>query len=622
MSTTAASSQSFVDKCTADVKIKPHYEYPRALQHVLIHATHPDHGRVGSLTALKINRMLIQGEFLMVMDSDSQELSEFATTLFDRLGHLKPEFIEHEYQKGSGVWGRELDDGFLLYVLSVNVHQNYRRKGVGSFLLQRLAHSEHAPPGTFLIAWPAPEPDLSAAGPSEDAWEQQRTISVDLFLKNQFRRIGRTCFLAYATEPTHPSRFLAAADDVKENRPSRAQAASGPSVALGMLSSGQMGYVVLRPGQSPIDLDPNAVLDTAAVDELCRQVPLSILIAAGTTGFKIPNIDKRIRDAYSQDPSSIHIKDNRGQSALRAAIYAKNVVAIQTLLTLPTESGIQEEVRSRDETGWTPVEACERQMRSDREFAETLLPNWDGNVPDALRILYLLKTASGEDIQVTQEQFVRDRRWGCSCGQCTDGWLSPRMRYRLKWVAEVAGDTMMLDSETVPRGKRLFDQPGIEFLPETYQDHGVTKSFYRGYTDAVRAVARVLQKPGRDGLPLVPHLVAELGGQTASFLSGGANAAQQALSYALYTAMEESPLGDNTWDDLQDDMAEQMDEMSAQYTSLPKCTNDLDFARIAERTGLPDQERFRGGLLHQGHRMDVDDMGLEEDEDDDDSEYE
>ncbi len=193
-----------------------------------------------------------------------------------------------------------------------------------------------------------------------------------------------------------------------------------------------MGYVVLRPGQSAIELDPSAVLDTAAADELYHQVPLSILLAAGTTGFKIPDIDKRIRDAYSHDPSSIHIKDNRGQSALRAAVYAKNVVALQALLALPTESGIQEELRSRDETGWTPTEACERQMRSDREFAETLLPNWDGNATDALHVLYLLKTALGDDIQVTREQFVRDRRWGCSCGQCTDGWLSPRMRYRLK----------------------------------------------------------------------------------------------------------------------------------------------------------------------------------------------
>ncbi|KAM5534767.1 hypothetical protein V8D89_011631 [Ganoderma adspersum] len=617
MSTTAVSPESFVDQCTTDIEIDPHEEYPQALKVVVVHATHADHGRVGTLTALKINRKQLRGEFLMVMDDESQELSDFATTLFDEIGHFRPEFIEHEYQKGSGVWGRELDDGLLLYVLSVNVQQSYRRKGVGSLLLQKLAHSEHAPPGSFLIAWPAPDPPAFTLRPSEEEWEQERTIAVDLFLKNQFRRIGRTCFLAYATDPVHPSRSLAAVDDAKQNRPSRGQV-SDLSVGIGYLASGRMGYVVQRPGNSRIELDPDATLDTAAVDELVRQVPLSILIAAGITGFKIPDIERRIHDTYSQDPSSIHVKDNRGESA-RTAIYAKNLAAVQTLLALPTESGIQEELKSRDEKGWTPVEACEREIRSNLELAMLLRTN--GNAQDLLHMLYLLKKASGEDIQVTEDEFVDARRWGCSCGQCTDGWLSPRMRYRLKWIAEVAGDTMMLESDVVPRRRqRLFEEPGIEFLPETYQDGGVTKQFYRGYTDAVRTVARVLQKPGRDGLPLIPNLVAEFGDQTVYFLSGGANAASQALSYALFTAMEQSPLGDKTWDDLQEELAEEGSASSALYTNLPKCDNDLDFTRVAERTGLPDLERFQGYSLHQSYRMDVDESGVGDD--DDDSDYE
>ena len=73
------------------------------MKYVDVYAAHPDHGRAGSLRVLKINRKPIEGEFLMVMGSDSQELSEFATTLVDRMGHPKPGFIEHEHQKGNGV---------------------------------------------------------------------------------------------------------------------------------------------------------------------------------------------------------------------------------------------------------------------------------------------------------------------------------------------------------------------------------------------------------------------------------------------------------------------------------------------------------------------------------------
>lgn len=67
----------------------------------------------------------------MVMDA-SQELSDSATTLFDEIGHLRPSFIEHKYQKGSGVWGRELDDGSLLYLpslLCIGRGKNGNKKG-------------------------------------------------------------------------------------------------------------------------------------------------------------------------------------------------------------------------------------------------------------------------------------------------------------------------------------------------------------------------------------------------------------------------------------------------------------------------------------------------------------
>ncbi|PIL27414.1 hypothetical protein GSI_10562 [Ganoderma sinense ZZ0214-1] len=123
MSATTVSPESFVDQCTVDIKVEPHDEHPQAMKFVIVHATHSDHGGVGSLTALKINRRQLRGDFIMVMDDESQELSDFATTLFDDMGHLKPEFMEHEHQKGSGVWGHELDSGVLLYILSVDVQQ-------------------------------------------------------------------------------------------------------------------------------------------------------------------------------------------------------------------------------------------------------------------------------------------------------------------------------------------------------------------------------------------------------------------------------------------------------------------------------------------------------------------
>lgn len=76
-------------------------EFPRALKYVDVYAAHPDHGRAGSLRVLKINRKPIEGEFLMVMGSDSQELSEFATTLVDRMNTQSPGSSNTNTRKGT-----------------------------------------------------------------------------------------------------------------------------------------------------------------------------------------------------------------------------------------------------------------------------------------------------------------------------------------------------------------------------------------------------------------------------------------------------------------------------------------------------------------------------------------
>lgn len=111
---------------TVQVTTEPHDEHPRLLKHIYINAQHPMDGRVGSLVALEINRDKCRGDFISILDEESQELSEFATTLFDKFGMLKPELVEHEHLKGTGVWGRELDSGKIIYVVSVDVEEKVR----------------------------------------------------------------------------------------------------------------------------------------------------------------------------------------------------------------------------------------------------------------------------------------------------------------------------------------------------------------------------------------------------------------------------------------------------------------------------------------------------------------
>ncbi|CDO74398.1 hypothetical protein BN946_scf184392.g9 [Trametes cinnabarina] len=102
-----------VEQCKLEVTEEVLEEYPRILKHIHLDAVHPTRGAIRSLTALRIDRDAFRGNFFDVLDDESDELPTFATSLFDSFGRLKPELVENDYLKGTGVWGHELDQGLL-----------------------------------------------------------------------------------------------------------------------------------------------------------------------------------------------------------------------------------------------------------------------------------------------------------------------------------------------------------------------------------------------------------------------------------------------------------------------------------------------------------------------------
>lgn len=115
--------------CTTKLTSKKHYEYPLALKEIVVKVSHPDHdGQVATLDALLINRFKLMGDFLSVMDEESDELQKFAFGVFDMEGKIKSKLVEHEHHKGSGCWGRELNDGMLIYVSTIHVEPEVRAK--------------------------------------------------------------------------------------------------------------------------------------------------------------------------------------------------------------------------------------------------------------------------------------------------------------------------------------------------------------------------------------------------------------------------------------------------------------------------------------------------------------
>ncbi|EMD30702.1 hypothetical protein CERSUDRAFT_120341 [Gelatoporia subvermispora B] len=74
----------------------------------------------------------------------------------------------------------------------------FRKIGLGSCMFKQLVQSEYADASGFAICWSTPIARIEGAS-GRDA---QREVSVSVFRKNGFRRIGRTSFFAFRPDIT------------------------------------------------------------------------------------------------------------------------------------------------------------------------------------------------------------------------------------------------------------------------------------------------------------------------------------------------------------------------------------------------------------------------------------
>ncbi|KAL6307177.1 hypothetical protein BKA93DRAFT_718300, partial [Sparassis latifolia] len=502
---------------------------------------------VASVTALQINRARCRGSFLEVMDDMSQELHEFSVALFNKFGHLKPELVEHEYHRGSGCWGREMDNNMLVYIESVEVKPQFRNKGVGSWALRKLSE-RFATHADFVVCWPTPIERIL----EKSAWEAQKNKIIDFFRKNDFRRVGRTDFFAYSPNPQHPSRSLAATDDV-----------AGHEYAT------------------------DESEDPATEARHQERYPVHHAIAKSLHPGGGAPIGDTIRTAYSVDHASVRKKDDNGISPLHLAAGLLSLPAVEALLALPEESGVREDLTLRDnKDGVTPFEACEHMMRSTKEFSETMLGVWNGHQDEGLKIAATLRRAAGEQVG-TDDEYIRQRKWGCTCGQCADGWLSPRMRYRLECAAELDKDMMETMRPQFRRGRPLSlltilgDSIALNYVPQ-YLWGVIDRAFYDGLQLVFQEIADVLKQ---GAIPSPQHVRQRVEAVAQRFFAEDGRV-EYALDFVTQGALEQSPLGDATWDEMvEDDLAERHDGVWEAWRSLPQCANDLEFGMVRERLG-------------------------------------
>lgn len=110
--------------CTPIFTTEKHYEHPEMMQYLNAKLTHPTLGELATARCLQIQyriRFKSAGDFLEIMDEDSQELHDFSVGLFDMYSNVRPWLVDGGSKSGSGCWGTELNIGDMLYFEEVNV---------------------------------------------------------------------------------------------------------------------------------------------------------------------------------------------------------------------------------------------------------------------------------------------------------------------------------------------------------------------------------------------------------------------------------------------------------------------------------------------------------------------
>ena len=113
-------------ECTPKFRTKKHHENTETLQYLSGTLTHPVLGEIATAYCLKViarMRFKSTGEFLEIMDDESQELHEFSVGLFDKYSNIRPWLVDGGAKGGSGYYGNELNVGDILYVQDVRVKE-------------------------------------------------------------------------------------------------------------------------------------------------------------------------------------------------------------------------------------------------------------------------------------------------------------------------------------------------------------------------------------------------------------------------------------------------------------------------------------------------------------------
>ncbi|OBT83253.1 hypothetical protein VE02_07589 [Pseudogymnoascus sp. 03VT05] len=567
------------------------------MQTIHVHCS-SDGKEIGGAFGGFVRRDRITANFWRDMEKPSQELSSVAFELFDRYGRLKREFVDHNFRKGSGCWGSELDLGPLFIIEHVRMERDWQCKGVGKKMVESLiakASAEKKIPETlssnssaedrrskadakanklaFTLAAPGwLNGDISQSLIGKTPREQRdiqfatHDVSVAFYRSIGFRRIGASSCFGLAVDPNHEAHRISINDDFNppEEEVDDEDLEARHTAEKAFFREEEEHSLLMELLKKRLPLH-HAALTFSDAECVKHYEEINKLPNAGEEWKKV---DKKLNTV-------LHIASCRYK--LKAVEWLlKNADVGQTMSS------------ARNIKGYTALEGLQSVLEAKRTTVECgmmtmcISDNFSGFPIDAVNCLAAL-----EGIKVPSQIQSLRLKFGCTCGQCVDGFFSARMKEALLSKAEVCRD--MLDEYDDGRfWVEMHRNATRHVAPDILRNFTTNRSLRHGFVNIFGYAADAML---RGDSPSVQNVLdvwinsGEWPPVTRSYFQRGGTAVDalrvmfEAVRYEDHWAGKGRLLNNISG----------VDEIKepAELAALPHCRNDLEFGMVALMCGMP-----------------------------------
>ncbi|KUL83668.1 hypothetical protein ZTR_11068 [Talaromyces verruculosus] len=552
---------------------------------------------IGHAIARFIHRGMITKHFWEEMDKCSHEAGQIAWMVFDRYGFIKDRFKSHPVHRGTGVWGSELDNGPLLLIEKLFIMDvEWRRKGVGSAMVRQLlvagekclgtAKPRDMSPGLIALefgsiahfqklntahvlvipGWLTEDVEPQYVGKSQRQRNeidlQASNTSVAFYRSLGFRRIGSSPCFAYSFQPNHRSRSIVPNADFDP----KIKPLEGREDEPGM-------------GDFIIPYGYETQLGQRTLLTLQREFPLH---HAATT---LPDLEcvEYLKKAATKACFDLTVVDRTHRTLLHT--LARKLKPNSMMWLLENVNAAESWKTTRDINGDTPLDVLQDFLEDIRTKRNHLMgnmhvsDNFRGFPPPAVECLRLLDASSMFENSALSTSRLK---YGCTCGQCIEGFLSPRMRLAL---LDRANTIYGFLSDSIDNGKYWVMENEFWFryvADDVRLKFKKNKSIRLGYTNMFSLVRDCLDSniaPSVENTLQAIRQRRELPPVTRKYLTraGDLPGIRATLRCIFHSAQDQD---DRTGD------GEFQRIYASEYYSLSVCRNDREFGFVAQACGL------------------------------------